>query len=65
MTNGMIDDADFAIERVSFKDSTYEYRGAMRRLGVRVDDARARGAGPPPPPPSVPSSPAARRGERS
>ncbi|MBL0176928.1 MAG: penicillin acylase family protein [Ignavibacteria bacterium] len=42
VTNGMIDDADFALERVSFKDSTYEYRGSMRRLGVRVDSILVR-----------------------
>jgi penicillin amidase len=42
ITNGMIDDADFYAERVSLKDSTYEYRGGTRPLGVRIDSILVR-----------------------
>ncbi len=50
---------------VAYERRDAEARARADEARVRVDDARARGAGPPPPPPSVPSSPAARRGERS
>ncbi len=42
MTNAMADNADFVMERVSFRDSTWEYQGSVRRLGVRVDSILVR-----------------------
>ncbi|MBI5646937.1 MAG: penicillin acylase family protein [Ignavibacteriae bacterium] len=42
VTNAMVDDVDFFRERISFADSTYEYRGASRRLRVRIDSILVR-----------------------
>ncbi|MDH7515300.1 MAG: penicillin acylase family protein [Bacteroidota bacterium] len=42
ITNAMVDDVDFYRERVSFADSTWEFRGTPRKLLVRVDTIRVR-----------------------
>ena len=45
-TNGMIDDADFVIERVSEDGTEYLHKGAWHELGTRVEEIAVSGRAP-------------------